>query len=725
MTSLRLFPIAARALWPVAFVGLSATASAQSARSADSASTTTLKAVSITATRRATDVFSVPAPVTVFDAAMLQRRAPAAVTDLFRDQAGLDVIGVGANQLRPAIRGQRGQRILLLQDGLRLGNSRRQQDFGELPALVDPGTLERVEVVRGPASVLYGTDAIGGVMNLISATPGTAGEAGLSGRLGYRYGEAGGSNRGDGRLTWETGRLTLQVGGSLREAGSYTAPAGTYGNVTLAEEGRVQDSGVKDGSLNAFLGWRSQGGPVAFLRAEGYRADDAGFGFVDPALIGESTRIQIQYPEQQVNRLTAGLSSGILSGPLATRASISAYRQENGRDLSQGIFVPFGPGTPPGAGIDIQTRNHTDVTTLGFRAEAMRIFTSSIVTYGVDYFRDDATGRDSSLTTVVGFGPPQSEASNRIQVPNATLSSLGLFAQNDLRLGDRFSMIVGGRYQATNSSPRATVPGQAVPDGATNSTGVYAVNALFKATRRLNLLATVGRGFRAPNLVERYFDGPTPEGSAYQSATPGLKPERSLNVDLGARLEGGRVEAELFVFQNRIEDGIRIAFAGDSVGPLPRYENVNVTTLRVRGAEVAVNARLVGGLTAAGNWSRLWTKNLSDPALPVGDVFASKVNVTLGWRPASGTWWAEYAVRHNGRQGDIVAGSSPVGDVLPAFTVQSIRAGTALWTGRGIRQDVSLQVNNLANALYAEVANAGFFRPEPGRNVVLSITTWF
>src|SRR5436190_1584212 len=83
------------------------------------------------------------------------------------DVAGLDATGVGANQRRPEIRLQRGQRILLLEDGLRLNNARRQQDFGELPALAG-GDVQQVEVVRGPSSVLYGTDALGGVVNIIT-----------------------------------------------------------------------------------------------------------------------------------------------------------------------------------------------------------------------------------------------------------------------------------------------------------------------------------------------------------------------------------------------------------------------------------------------------------------------------------------------------------------------------------------------------------------------------
>lgn len=78
-----------------------------------------------------------------------------------------------------------------------------------------------------------------------------------------------------------------------------------------------------------------------------------------------------------------------------------------------------------------------------------------------------------------------------------------------------------------------------------------------------------------------------------------------------------------------------------------------------------------------------------------------------------------------GEQKDIVAGSSPIGDVLPAFTVHALCGGFSLRTAGGMRQDIGLQVNNLTNELVAEVANAGFFRPEPRRNVVLSVTTWF
>jgi hypothetical protein len=117
--------------------------------------------------------------------------------------------------------------------------------------------------------------------------------------------------------------------------------------------------------------------------------------------------------------------------------------------------------------------------------------------------------------------------------------------------------------------------------------------------------------------------------------------------------------------------------------------------------------------------------NVAQPTVPVGDTYSSKLNGSLGWATATGRFWTEYAVRRNGEQRDIATTASPVGPVLPAFTVQSVRAGVRGWSVGTVRQDVTVGVNNIGNVLYAEAANASFFRPEPRRNVVLAVSTAF
>ncbi|HLG04677.1 MAG TPA: TonB-dependent receptor plug domain-containing protein, partial [Gemmatimonadales bacterium] len=95
-----------------------------------------LKDLTVTATRSPTPVFRTANPVIVADSNRIRAGLANGAAEIFREDPGLDLTGTGPNQGRPVIRGQRGQRILLLEDGIRLNNSRRQQDFGELPALV-------------------------------------------------------------------------------------------------------------------------------------------------------------------------------------------------------------------------------------------------------------------------------------------------------------------------------------------------------------------------------------------------------------------------------------------------------------------------------------------------------------------------------------------------------------------------------------------------------------
>ncbi len=687
---------------------------------------TVLPSVTVTATRTVTDVRNVAAPVLVLDSLKIRERVANGVADMLRAEAGVDVVGTGVNQGRPTIRGQRGQRILLLEDGMRLNNSRRQQDFGEIPSLVDADQLARVEVVRGPASVLYGTDAIGGVVNLISRAPAFGRADRVSGRVGYQYGGAGTLSKTTGALTGNTGRFAFDLSGSARVAGDYHAPAGSYGKVTLAGDTPLQHSGVRDRNVSGMVAWRATSSLDVIAKYERYAADDAGFGYVPPTLIGaDPTEIEILYPKQNFGKFTTGLHATSVGSVIADRVDLTAYRQRNKRDLTQHIFALFGPGTPAGAGVDIAASNFTDITSSGLRAEATKVASRAIVTYGVDYFHDNSSNTDSIRTTVVGFGPPQSQVSNRAQIPNATLSSYGVFAQADMRLHEKFSLVVGGRGQYLESAPSLTAGRTDSLGRHVNSTGVYSTSGVWRIANTTSVVATVGRGFRAPNLVERYFDGPTPEGSAYQKAAPDLRAETSLNADGGVKYRNAWLAGEAVLFQNDIRDAIVATATGTKQGTLPIYQNVNVGRLRARGVELSLTALLGAGFNAGGNYSTVKSTNVTQPTVPVGDNYSSKLNASFGWANSSGRLWTEYSVRHNGEQGDIASTASPVGPVLPAFTVQSVRAGIRGWDVGRVRQDFTIGVNNIGNVLYAEAANASFFRPEPRRNVVVAVSTAF
>jgi len=689
---------------------------------------TSLGQITITATRTEKDVFDAPSAVSVIDSATLRRRLPNTPVDAFRDLPGLDVTGVGTNQTRPTIRGLGGQRILLLEDGLRLNNSRRQQDFGELPAIAGISGIDRVEVVRGPASVLYGTDAIGGVVNIISAGLPSSGADGIHGWAGFRYSSADKQQTPSAGLEGRAGRFAFRASGAYRDTRSYEAPSGSFGGIALANDVRVNDTGVRDYSYNAHAGWDLGASQSVFARAEHYTARNAGFGYVANADLGatDAPTIQITYPDQDVQRFSLGWRALALHAPVADRVEVTTYLQDNRRHLDLDVFIPFGRGLPPTAGVTSQQVNWTNMRTLGFRAEATKLVGGrALLTYGADAFRDRSDNTDSSLTIVTGFGPPQSQVSTRPQVPNASFRSAGLFAQSDLRLAERLSVIVGGRVQdvlaKTRSTPQVTDPIFESKD----RTAVGTANVLVRAATGLNLIASVGRGFRSPNLVERFFQGPTPEGSGYQKRNLDLNPETSVNVDVGARWRRGGWFAETFVFQNNVHDGVAIQATGDSVSRLPAYQNVNVDRLRFRGVELAAGARSFHAFDLTANFSRIQSKNVTDPNSPVGATFSRKLVFDAGWRPIGNRVSLGYTLRHNGQQQDIVVGSNPVGATLPAFTVHDVRMEASLFERGRNRTSVLLGVNNLTNELYAESANASFFRPEPRRSVSSAIVVAF
>lgn len=680
-----------------------------------------LDTVVVTATRSERSTFNAPQPVTVLDSRLFRQRLPNGVADLFRDFPGLDASGVGPNQRRPEIRGMRGQRILLLQDGIRLQNSRRQQDFGEIPALAG-SALERVEVVRGPSSVLYGSDAIGGVVNIISRD--TRGQQGqVSGDVTYRYGSAGRLSQPSGSIATRVGRLALSADATYRESEPYRAPAGSFGDITLDERTLINDSGIRDQSYNVGASFNLNRASQVFARAGWYKASDAGFGFIDPARLGgDQTRVQILYPDQSFARQSIGFKSSAVSNLLADRVEVTAYAQQNERTLDNYILVPAGPG----ATIDIATWNYTDLATVGGRLELARALgASTILTYGADAFRDRSENTDSSRTIITGFGPTITRRSSVPQIPNATFANAGIFAQLEAQPLDRLSTILGARFQKVSAKTRET-------EGVTrpllegdDQTVVWSANGLYRATGSLNLLGSVGRGFRAANIVERFFEGMVPEGNGFQRANPDLDAESSINADIGFRFRTGPFHAEGFAFRNDISDAIRITSTGDSVSGRPAFRNQNIDKLRVEGVELGAGVATASGLDVSVNFTRLDGSNLSDPDISIGDSYSSKIVGDVGYRAPGGRFAAGYTVRYQGEQKDVIVGENPLGPVIPSFLVHSARASMMLFQTRGLTNELALRVENIGNRLYSESANSSFFRPEAERNVSLAMTVRF
>ncbi len=131
------------------------------------------------------------------------------------------------------------------------------------------------------------------------------------------------------------------------------------------------------------------------------------------------------------------------------------------------------------------------------------------------------------------------------------------------------------------------------------------------------------------------------------------------------------------------------------------------------------------GLTLTANFSYITSKNLANPELPYSDTYSSRVNLNLRYTFPNDLFWVEYHIRYNGNQKDVSLVNNPIGDIIPGFTVHSLRAGVTLFKNSPFAQQLGFVIGNLTNTLYSEFANASFFRPAPKRHIVLTWSTRF
>ena len=722
---------------------------------------------SVTATGSEIDTFDIPAPVIVIDAERIREISPDNAADLLRSEPGVDVNGIGPNQARPIIRGQRGLRVHFLENGLRMNNARRQTDFGEITGLVDIDHVETMEVVRGPASVLYGSDAIGGVMNLITKVP-SGGAFGAD--LGLRFSPADEQVKTNVGIRGHSEKVSWALGGSFRSAQDYEAPSGDFGAITLTEDTLVNDTGLDDDSVNGYLGYRPNDKHEVYLRLNRYRADETGFGFVEPEAIGDDSGalVRLFYPFQDFDRYTLGYQASGLTAALANTIDFQLYRQQNERRFANDIFIDI--GAPFGLPADVQadTLHFTDLETTGFRAELTKIVgANQILTYGAEYYDDDSFNTDFSTTIttfraffplfflcpdggtpfspfpglpVVAFECALVSTDDVANSPNATNTGTGVFVQDEIRAGDRFSATLGLRYAEAETKAEPTpgwdISGLDFSDDAL----VGSLSLTYSIKANLNLVGSYATAFRAPNIVERLFNGIVLEGAGFQVLNPDLKSEESENIDFGLKYRSRRAFFEAIYFDTEIDDAIiQFTLGPDDIAQLPAatqeeiarsgidvvIQQRNADVLRADGVEVAGGFRFDNGVSIGGNFTTLdGESELGGPSADVtGNTFSEKWNGFVRYDSPARKWWAEYAIRHNGEEDiflDPGEQPGPLGEVLPSFTVHRLAGGLTLFDNDSQEHRLGLVIDNVTDELYAEFSNATFFRPQPERNFIFT-----
>jgi len=437
----------------------------------------------------------------------LTAKSAVSLGEVLDGQPGVAKRSSGPGTSRPVVRGFDGDRVLILQDGIPSGTlSYQSGDHGEP---VDATSLDRVEVVRGPATLLYGSSAIGGVVNAVTSHH-QEHQHPHEGLRGHLTGEGGSNNSmGGGSGAFEYGRehWMLWGGGGGQRTGDYSTPLGTVTN----SETEIKQANIGAGHF----------GPKIFGSVS-YNTQNGVYGVPAPPAGSEDSEIvNLKYARQNVHA-----SAGI--------KELSASIEKFSLNLNYSDW------------------NHKEMDSVS--SEVHNEFWNKQFSYrGV--FDQRKRGRLSGSFGFMGMRRDYNAVGDEVITPPVIQNSAAAFALEQLDF-EHFRLQFGGRFEHNGYNP-AGLPGRSF-DGFSGSAGIQ--KPLWQGGV---FAANYTHSYRAPALEELYAYGPHAGNQTFEIGDLNLKRERGEGVDLALRQQWSRFRGEVSFFNYWLRDYVHLAPTGD------------------------------------------------------------------------------------------------------------------------------------------------------------------
>jgi len=485
-----------------------------------------MEEVVVTATRSEKLFRTNPWSVSVLNKEQLQAQTGDQLADVLRDLPGLLVSDAGqAGQKRIRIRGEEARRMALLIDGQEFIDHR---EVG-VPLLVDTANLSRIEVVRGPASVLYGPKAMGGVINVI-----TTGEhaSPLDGRVSVNYNSATAGELYSGNLGGRAGDTDWQVSFTDNHQHERDTPDGNIENTAYTSRGY-------SASVRQFVSDHMFGiGIEKFESSSGVYVDPA-VRFTPPFLdfgidipVRDRDKVRVDY---RFSRSVGSLES----------VNVDAYRQTSDREFNTTTLVE----PVPGLLVDTFIGTVSQLVSTGANVQSNWQFGSyHSVVAGFQYVGDviDQNRHRTSETS----GVPTTDET---VLDSAKLNTNALYVQDDWTLTPSLSMLVGARTYAVDGRLTASTRLPVLPEFSDDET-IASVALVYEVSPQTTLRANLAQGYIYPsllNLAIGAFAGPR-----FVNPVATLKPESSITQEVGMRFADERFTVDATLFHTRADDYI-------------------------------------------------------------------------------------------------------------------------------------------------------------------------
>jgi outer membrane receptor protein involved in Fe transport len=617
-------------------------------------------------------LFDSPSATSIRSFQEIRRRQAPDMLHALQNEVGVLMQSTAAGQASPFVRGLVGQQVLILVDGIRLNNSITRRGPNQYFNTIDPGMIDHIEVLRGQGSVLWGSDAIGGAINVV--TRGADLHRGLF-RDGYadrefvQYYNTSNSSPYS-RLNFEGWVGTTGVFGG-----------GSFLNV------RNLDTGFDDIGRQPGTNYQQYAGDLKFNylvnessmltfamqhfeqedlprsdRFPGYPQDRNNSNTVAGARFFDPQQRDLMYLRYQVLEPLGGMFDAITS-------TASYHRQ---REIQT-------------RGIPTTRFQETDVDTTGLQTVASKdLGDYGKFTTGVDWYYDDVDSR---------FG---GTAGGPIVPDDAWYRRAGWFLNWDVLLTDKLVGTAGVRYEAIETAGTPIIDNAPRRLKADYEGWVSQAGLTYKVTEQFNVYGSISEGFRAPNLDDLMANNPNVLQQGQSIPSLGLVPEESINYEVGMKTDFYRLRTQTSVFWIDIQENIVSITAAPNT-----FASANQDSF-VQGVEFAGDYLLTPNWSLYGNfWHIRGTNEITDAPL-------SRIP------PTQGILGLRYDDRENRQYFDVYSWASarqdrldPVRDLTderipvggtPGFATLNFRMGRVF--GRRGQHRVSLSLENITDKAY-------------------------
>jgi hemoglobin/transferrin/lactoferrin receptor protein len=678
--------------------------------------------ISITGARYGKKVGDMSTPVDIVDDEKILQTAPRTVADALQNEPGLAIARDGMWGSHIMIRGLGQNNIVTLIDGNRVDTA---TDLAAGMSMVDVYDIERIETVKGASSALYGTGALGGVVNIITRDGWYDKKFYSHVAISSGYQSVNKNSIGNLRLNIGNRSWYAKASTMFRKAGDVATPQGVLPN-----------SQYKDGNLALRLGLIPFEKHEIKLNYQRFQAWDVG---IPGAQLLFPAVAKVTYPEERREMFSVEYS---VHSTFADHFAVKYFMQNILRDVEN---IPYTTKNIPGSPAKVM--NVLKVTpaathdTQGVEVQSDWIFMKDqYFVMGIDGWQKNLDGHREKSLRIDVLDPTGSSIVKSIYqtvgekpLPKAYFRSIGIFGQNDLGLfHNRFIITTGGRFDKISiKNDQVLNPIYVTTDGLRDNTPAgqtilwkagkagdqsWSANLglLYKVLNHTNVALSLCKSFRSPYLEERFqfLD----LGNFVKIGDPDLKPEKGYSGNLGIQFYSSRFNARADIFYNRLNDLVvekAATFEGRSA-----FKKANIGRATLYGFDIQMEFQPADRLTFFGNVAHVHgADNYQKQPLPL----IPPMNGRLGIKSRFSDYCTIEADLSLFARQDRIANWEKE---TPAYYFADFYMFSKPFYARGFKSQFFFGIENLTNNSYRNhlSSNRGLVSSEPGRNVSIHMT---